>query len=373
MRFMTVPFNDTKRRFTTSRDEVLAAWATVLDQGPFVGGPSINAFEQQFAAYCGAAHCVALANGTDALEFALRALNVRSGDEVVTVANAGGYTTAACQIIGAVPVYIDVSPATCQLNINEIEGALSNKTRAIVVTHLYGYMNDVSEVRSLLRSLGREDLPIIEDCAQAHGATIGGQSAGTLGDVAAFSFYPTKNLGAVGDAGAVLCRDVDVAQRIRQLRQYGWTSKYHSVLPGGRNSRMDPLQAAVLTRQLGTLAASNLTRRKICDLYADNLPPGWTMVRGSDSQFVGHLAVAVAPDPTARERARQVLAERKIGYDIHYPILDCDQPAWQGRGRNSNDLNVSRLLTRKVLSLPCFAEIASDELGQVIDAVHAFR
>jgi len=370
---MTVPFNDTKRRFATSRDELLSAWAAVLDQGVFVGGPSITAFEQEFAAYCGAAHCVALANGTDALEFALRGLNVRSGDEVITVANAGGYTTAACHIIGATPVYIDVSPATCQLDINEIEGALSDKTRAIVVTHLYGYMNDVSEVRSHLRSLGREDLAIIEDCAQAHGATIDGRSAGTLGDVGAFSFYPTKNLGAVGDAGAALCRDVDVAQRIRQLKQYGWTSKYHSVLPGGRNSRMDPLQAAVLSRQLATLADSNLARRKICDLYADNLPLGWTIVRGSGSQFVGHLAVAIAPDPTARERACQVLAEHQIGYDIHYPILDCDQPAWQGLGRNSSDLNVSRLLTCKVISLPCFAEMASNELGQVIDAVRAFR
>jgi dTDP-4-amino-4,6-dideoxygalactose transaminase len=370
---MTVPLNDTRRRFADRREQLFGAWTELLDRGVFVGGPPIELFERRFAEYCGAANCVALANGTDALEFALRALEVGDGDEVITVANAGGYTTAACHVIGAVPVYVDVNDATCQLSVTEIEAALSSKTRALVITHLYGFMNDVSAVRAHLDALRRDDVVIIEDCAQAHGAAIAGRTAGSLGDAAAFSFYPTKNLGAIGDAGAVLCRNPETAQRVRQLRQYGWSTKYLSTLAGGRNSRMDPLQAIVLQQQLDGLMTANRTRREICTRYGDNLPSGWAMVGVDDSRFVAHLAVAIAPDAAARERALRVLTDRKIGYDVHYPTLDCDQPAWYGKGRSLGNLAASRLLTRRVLSLPCFAELTPDELEQVINAIHAFQ
>ena len=332
---MAVPFNDTRRRFIASRSELLAAWELFLDQGVFVGGPAINAFEQKFASYCAAEHCVAVGNGTDALEFALRALGVSTGDEVITVANAGGYTTAACLTIGAIPVYIEVNPTTAQLNLNEIGAALNAKTKAIVVTHLYGLMNDVLGVRSHLSSLGREDVVIVEDCAQAHGATLGGHMAGSLGDAAAFSFYPTKNLGALGDAGAVLCSNSDVAQKVRRLRQYGWDSKYHSVLEGGRNSRMDPLHAIILAEQLPTLTASNEIRRKICNLYASNLPSGWTIVRADDTRFVGHLAVLIAPHPLARQHARQMLADRKVEY-LKFIIQFSIVISRPGRGAGAN-------------------------------------
>jgi dTDP-4-amino-4,6-dideoxygalactose transaminase len=367
-----VPFNDLKRRYAANRQQLLTIWTNFLDDGFFIGGPPINLFEKKFAIHCGASHCVSLASGTDALELALRALNVRPGDEVITVANAGGYTTSACHAIGANPVYIDVHPTTCQFDSGAVETALSSKTRAIVVTHLYGLMNDVTALRSQLRSLAREDIAIVEDCAQAHGASIHGQRAGAQGDVGAFSFYPTKNLGALGDAGAVVCRDADVASRIRQLKQYGWDAKYHSTLPGGRNSRMDPLQAIILTNQLDDLAGSNLTRARICKLYADNLPAGWSLVRAEESHFVAHLAVAIAPNHDSRERARRALTERNIGYDIHYPVLDCDQPAWKERGRTAGDLTISRLLTHRILSLPCFPEMTTEELEQVVDIVRTF-
>jgi dTDP-3-amino-2,3,6-trideoxy-4-keto-D-glucose/dTDP-3-amino-3,4,6-trideoxy-alpha-D-glucose/dTDP-2,6-dideoxy-D-kanosamine transaminase len=369
---MRIPLNDTRRRFIASRTELLAAWERFLEQGVFVGGPSIETFEQKFASYCTAEHCVAVGNGTDALEFALRALGVRNGDEVITVANAGGYTTTACLTIGAVPVYVDVNPTTAQLDLKEIEPVLDAKTKAIVVTHLYGLMNDVSGIRSHLSSLGREDVMIVEDCAQAHGATFDGRRAGSLGDAAAFSFYPTKNLGAVGDAGAVVCSNSGVAEKVRRLRQYGWDLKYHAVLEGGRNSRMDPLHAIILAGQLPTLTASNVKRRKICDLYARSLPSGWTIVRTDDGRFVGHLAVLIAPDPSARQHARQMLEDRNVDSSIHYPILDCDQPAWQERGRKSSELAVSRFLTQRVFSIPCFAEMTADELEHVIDAIRTF-
>jgi aminotransferase EvaB len=369
---MAVPFNDTRRRFAACRSQLFAAWEMLFDEGIFIGGVAVDSFERDFAIYCGIPNCISLANGTDALEFSLRALDVRAGDEVITVANAGGYTTAACHAIGALPVYVDVDTRTCQLDPNCIEQAPGNKTRAIVVTHLYGFMNDVAAIRAQLSSLGRGDIAIVEDCAQAHGASYHGQNVGSIGDAAAFSFYPTKNLGALGDAGAVLCRNTDVATKIRQLRQYGWQPKYHTVLSGGRNSRMDALQAIVLKQQLRTLAASNAKRRDICRMYANNLPQGWTIICANDSRFVGHLAVAIAPDPQSRRHACDLLRQRDVGYDIHYPILDCDQVGWQGRGRCVGNLDESRCLTQRILSLPCFAEMTEDELGEVIDALHAF-
>ena len=366
---MAVPFNDTRRRFVANRQELMKIWQDFLDNGVFVGGPPVLRLEREFAEYCTARYCIALGNGTDALELALRAVGVRRGDEVITVANAGGYTTTACLGIGAIPVYIDIDPTTAQLDVNEIGPALSSKTKALVVTHLFGLMNDVSIVRSRLSSLGRSDVIIIEDCAQAHGAAVAGHQAGSLGDAAAFSFYPTKNLGAVGDAGAVVCSNTEVAQRVEKLRQYGWERKYHSVLVGGRNSRMDPLQAMILTEQLPTLTASNTRRRNICEIYARNLNPGWKMICSEGTEFVGHLAVLIAPSSAVREDARKILIERGVGCDVHYPILDCDQPAWQGQIRVSGDLHVSRLLTQRILSIPCFPEMTANEIEQVVDAI----
>lgn len=369
---MAVPFNDTSRRFAACRDQLFASWGALFHEGTFVGGAAVDSFEHEFASYCGIANCISLANGTDALEFALRALNIGPGDEVITVANAGGYTTTACHLIGAVPVYIDVDTRNCQLDANCIEPALGSLTRAIVVTHLYGLMNDVAAIRDQLSALGRPHIAIVEDCAQAHGASFRGCNVGSIGDAAAFSFYPTKNLGALGDAGAVLCPNFEVANKVRQLRQYGWQKKYNTVLSGGRNSRMDAMQAIVLTQQLPALAASNARRRNICEAYAKNLPKGWTLVGTNDSRFVGHLAVAMAPSPRSRQQAFDILSGRAVGYDVHYPILDCDQVGWQGRGRCVGNLDESRYLTQLILSLPCFAEMTQNELDEVIDALHAF-
>jgi dTDP-4-amino-4,6-dideoxygalactose transaminase len=369
---MAVPFNDTRRRFSSRYAELFAAWNKVFEKGIFVGGPAVEKFEEDFAAFCGAAHCVSLANGTDALEFALRALDVTREDEVITVANAGGYTTAACHAVGAVPVYIDLDPKTLQLDPREIEPAITAKTRVLVVTHLYGFFNDIPVLRRQLDELGRQDIKIVEDCAQAHGAARDGISAGTAGDVGAFSFYPTKNFGALGDAGAVLCRDAAIAEKVRRLRQYGWDEKYHTVIPGGRNSRMDPLQAVVLSQQLPALMTSNLKRNTICKLYAGCLPGGWHIVRLEGTQFVGHMAVVIAPNPASRDHARQILADRRIGHDIHYPLLDCDQPGWLDAGRISGTLDRSREMTQRILSVPCFAEMSDSELNEVSDALRTF-
>jgi dTDP-3-amino-2,3,6-trideoxy-4-keto-D-glucose/dTDP-3-amino-3,4,6-trideoxy-alpha-D-glucose/dTDP-2,6-dideoxy-D-kanosamine transaminase len=368
---MAVPLLDLGRRVAVLEADVMAGWKALLNQGVFIGGAAVEQFESTFARYCGAAHCIALANGTDALELALRALGVQSGDEVITVANAGGYTTAACHVIGAKPVYIDVEPLTCQLNPELIEAAITSKSRALVVTHLYGLMNDVAGLRRRLLGLGRSDIAIVEDCAHAHGACHHGAMAGSLGDAAAYSFYPTKNLGAFGDAGAIVCGNERTAKKARQLRQYGWDKKYQSVIAGGRNSRMDPVQAVVLTSGLEYLASWNARRRDICRIYASHLPSEWRLVYRDSESFVAHLAIAIAPSADAAESARKELKRRKIDYDVHYPTLDSDQPAWRHSGRVVGNLELSRDLTRRITTLPCFAELTADELDQVLDAFKA--
>jgi dTDP-4-amino-4,6-dideoxygalactose transaminase len=370
---MTVPLVDLRRRICVLEADVLIAWKALLKEGPLIGGPAVEQFESAFARYCGVSHCISVANGTDALELGLRALDVQAEDEVITVGNAGGYSTGACHSIGATPVYIDVVPSTCQLSVELVEEAVTSKTRAIVVTHLYGLMNDVVGIRDRLLTLQRPDIAILEDCAQAHGARWGTAMAGSLGDAAAFSFYPTKNLGAFGDAGAILSSDASIAERARQLRQYGWKEKYHTITPGGRNSRMDPLQAIVLLLELKHLAMWNKQRQKICRAYARHLPPGWSLVYRDSENFVGHLAVAIAPDHQAACAGRDELRRRDIGYDVHYPTLDSDQVGWRHRGRIVGSLEVSRNLTKRITSLPCFAELTADELDQVLDAIHAFR
>ena len=196
--------------------DVLTAWTALLEEGPLIGGTAVEQFETTFARYCGVSHCISVANGTDALELGLRALGVQPQDEVITVGNAGGYTTAACQAIGATPVYIDVVSSTCQFSAELVEEAVTCKTRAVVVTHLYGMMNDVVDIRDRLLTLQRPDIAILEDCAQAHGARWGSAMAGSLGDAGHSASYPTKNLGAFGDAGAILSSDASIARKARQ-------------------------------------------------------------------------------------------------------------------------------------------------------------
>jgi dTDP-4-amino-4,6-dideoxygalactose transaminase len=358
-----------RRRYVNRRADILADIGGLLDSGLLIGGEPVSGFESAFADWCGCAHAIGVANGTDALEFALRSVGVGAGDEVICVANAGGYATVVCQTIGARPVYIDVAAETLQLDFALIGEALSPATRAIIVTHLYGWMNDVEAVRRELARLGRPDVLIVEDCAQAHGARRGEASAGSLGDVAAFSFYPTKNMGALGDAGCVTCQDEGRAAHLLQLRQYGWSAKYQVTRAHGRNSRLDPIQALGLRRELDIIDAGNLRRRAVWRRYREALPNSWGLIGIDDAAFVAHLAIVVAPDEAARDRMQAALRERGIGTDIHYPILDCDQAGWRGVGRVAGKLDASRAAVGRILSLPCFPELGEDEQAQVIEAM----
>jgi dTDP-4-amino-4,6-dideoxygalactose transaminase len=361
---VTVPVNDLGRAVAARRPEIDAAVKRVLDSGWYVMGPEHDAFEQELAEYVGVAAAVGVANGTDALQLALAAAGCRPGDGVITVANAGGYTSTACRALGLRPVYVDVDPASLLMTAETMRSGLDAHPRAVVVTHLYGAMVDMPAVMAEAKE---HSLTVIEDCAQAIGARLGGRAAGSFGQLATFSFYPTKNVGALGDAGAVVTSDQQKADLLRSLRQYGWSGKYNAVNLGGRNSRMDELQAAILRLRLQDADTNNGRRREIHRAYADALRgSAHRMVHGADPSFVAHLAVMTSPLPRADLRDR--LRRCGVLTDVHYPTCDHRQPAVSAQFRGV-DLAVSQAAAEQVLTLPCFPELTEQEIATVCTAL----
>lgn len=373
-----IPLNDLKRTFDVHGDALRDAASRVMRSGWWLLGPETRAFCAGFADYVGGGECIGVANGTDALEIALRAVASDGrfsprGDEepaeVLLAANAGGYSTVACRLVGLTPIYADVDPVTLLLSIDAAVAATSARTVAVVATHLYGGMLDVPALRRALDAAGRERVAIVEDCAQAHGLRGCGGMAGGFGDIATFSFYPTKNLGALGDGGAVLTRDADLAGAVRALHQYGWSRKYAINTPFGRNSRLDEIQAAMLHVLLPHLDRANAARVAIVDAYAAALPAGLSLV-ASPAGNVAHLAVVRT---SAREALQAHLAAHGIASDVHYPILDCDQPGLADLPfRVADELRNSRAATAEILTLPCFPTMTRDEISRVCEALAAF-
>lgn len=361
----TVPVNSLLRHVAPLRDALARAAAEVVGSGYFVLGPQVARFEAQFADYCGVGHAVGVANGTDALEIALKCVGVGPGDAVVVAANAAMYGTSAVLACGARPAFADVLETYATLDPDRVQALLDDGegVKAIVVTHLYGRLAHVADIVRRCRARG---VAVVEDCAQAHGARDGtGRMAGAFGDVAAFSFYPTKNLGALGDGGVVISNDADIAARARQLRQYGWSCKYVNALPGGRNSRLDEIQAAMLSVMLPHLDHWNACRRSIANRYSAEitstlleLPP----VAGDE--FVAHLYV-VRSD--RRDHVRGVLEAACIQTDVHYPRSDHRQPCHEGR-YDAVRLPVTERDAERVLTLPCFPEMTDHEVTKVIRA-----
>lgn len=359
----SIPVNDLKPSTLPLQERLRAGIEQVLEAGWFLEGPQTSAFEAEFAAYIGSGHGVAVGNGTDALELALRAAGIAAGDEVVTVANAGGYTTTACQAIGATPHYADIDAESLLLDLDRLEECLTDRTRAVVVTHLYGRMVDVARVKEIAGSA----IVVVEDCAQAHGANLEGRRAGSIGDFATFSFYPTKNLGALGDAGLVLVRDAGHEKTLRALKQYGWSSRYHVSVSHGRNTRMDEIQAAVLRIKLPHLDDWNAERRRIAAAY-DAAVAGSKIrcFQGNHAGNVHHLYVIRHPE---RDRIRDRLLALGVGTTVHYPVLDCDQPGLAAMPMKSADLRNSRQAAAEILSLPCYPGMAPDHVAQVVSAL----
>ncbi|HSN18556.1 MAG TPA: DegT/DnrJ/EryC1/StrS family aminotransferase [Gammaproteobacteria bacterium] len=359
---MKVLFNDLKRETAELRAQLDAAAARVMERGWYLVGEELKSFEQAFARYLGVNHSLGMANGTDALELALRCLDVGAGDKVIVAPNAGMYGTIAVSRVGAEPVFADVDPHNLCLSPAGVEAAARCGAKAVIITHLYGQMADAKGIVTVARKHG---LRVIEDCAQAHGARRDGTLAGTLGDIACFSFYPTKNLGALGDAGGVATNDATLADKAATLRQYGWKGKYRVEVPHGRNSRMDELQAAFLLAKLPHLDARNERRRAIWRRYREALGGKLQLVGNDGADFVAHLCVLRSPD---RDGLRQRLSDAGIATDIHYPIPDHRQPVWGGRF-DAVSLPAAEKACAEVLSLPCFPEMTEQEVAHVTDAL----
>jgi aminotransferase EvaB len=337
----------------------------VVNRHWYIMGEEVKAFEHEFADYVGAEHCISVANGSEALEIALLGLGVGPGDRVVTVANAGFYSSTAIRAVGAEPVYVDVDDTTLTMCPESLKGALTKPAKVVIITHLYGQLADIESLALLARTAGAA---VLEDCAQSHGARSGNRLCGSFGDAACFSFYPTKNLGALGDGGAIVTSSFDIAQRLLKLRQYGWAAKYHVTVPLGRNSRLDEMQAAILRVKLPMLDKWNAERRSIAKRYFNAfaaLPIQLPASLGDD--FVAHLFVVRVED---RDAFMLYLKQHYISTDIHYPIPDHWQTAYVLN--ESFDLRVTEMVSSKLVSLPCFPGLTFEEVERVIEVVSSF-
>ena len=357
---MNVPLNDCRRQNLGLAAEMDEAIRRVLTSGRYLLGPETESFEAEFAAHCHRKHAVSVGNGTDALEIALRALGCGPGDEVVTVPNAGMYATTAVLQVGAAPVFADVEENTLLISPESVKSVLSEKTRAVVVTHLYGKLANMIGVRE---AVGDRRIPVLEDCAHAHGAERDGSPAGSFGEIATFSFYPTKNLGAIGDGGAIVTDRTDLFERVTRLHQYGWQQRFHAAIPYGRNSRMDELQAACLRVKLPFLDGWNRRRREIVQRYIKAaLATRFRIVHKPERDTAAHLCVARHP---AREEVFRQMRQSGVAVTIHYPVLDHQQAALASIPWRENGLEAAAKAQKEIFTLPCFPELNEDEVSHV--------
>jgi dTDP-4-amino-4,6-dideoxygalactose transaminase len=352
---MRVPFLDLRRQ---PRGEVEAALARVLDRGQFILSHEVARFETAFADYCGTRHAVGVASGTDAITIALLAAGIRTGDEVITAPNTCVPTLVGIERAGARPVLADVDATTYTLDPNEVERRLTPRTRAILPVHLYGQTADMGSLLELARA---RNLLVVEDCAQAHGAEHADHKAGSMGDAGAFSFYPTKNLGCLGDGGAITTDDEDIAARARLLRNYGERERFNHVLRG-LNSRLDEFQAAVLSLRLRKLDAGNARRREHARAYTSTLRSSsvFCPIEGTPNRHVYHLYVVQAD---SRDEMRALLSERGIGTAVHYPVPVHRQPAYVDLDVPGG-FPVAESLCSRVLSLPLSPEHSDAEITE---------
>jgi dTDP-4-amino-4,6-dideoxygalactose transaminase len=357
-----IPFLDLKRVNAAHTIGIEAAFARVMASGWYILGDEVKAFEQEFAAYCQVKHCITVANGLDALHLILRAYGIGEGDEVIVPSNTFIATWLAVSQAGATPVPVEPNAQTHNLDPNLVEQAVTKRTRAIMPVHLYGQPADMVALREIAQ---RHDLRLIEDAAQAHGARLHGRRVGSLGDAAGFSFYPGKNLGALGDGGAVTTDDDALAERLRMLRNYGSNVKYHHDV-AGVNSRLDEIQAAVLRCKLPHLDAENTARSLIAERYMERLQ-GLPLVLPqviAGAQAVWHLMVVATPQ---RAQLQKALTHAGIGYQVHYPVACHQQGAYAGQ--HWPDLPVAQTLQHQVLSLPMAPYLSMADVDTVTDVV----
>lgn len=362
-----IPAFELKKQYEMLRPELDEIVKRILAGGSYILGEEVAAFEKEFAEYCQASHAVGVASGTDSLQLALMACGVSAGDEVVAPSHTAVATIAAIEMTGARPVLVDIDLSRYTLDPARIAKAITPKTRAIIPVHLYGCPADMDSILEIARE---KNLFVIEDASQAHGATIAGRRVGSLGHIAAFSFYPTKNLGAFGDGGAVVTNDPRLAEKVHLLRQYGWKERYISQVKG-LNSRLDELQAGILRVKLRRLEEWNQRRRHLASLYVDllsdsdlTLPP-----QPPDLEPVFHQFVVRHP---RRDALREHLKSQGIHTLVHYPVPVHLQPAYADLGLGRGSLPNSEQAADEVLSLPLYPELTEDQVGRVANACLSF-
>jgi dTDP-4-amino-4,6-dideoxygalactose transaminase len=364
---MSVPFVDLKAQYQTIKTDIDAAIERIVSNTAFVGGEDVKQFEQEFAAYCEAKACAAVGNGTDALYLALRALGIGAGDEVITVAHTFIATSEAISQTGAKPVFVDIEPDTMLMSPDALAAAVTTSTKAIIVVHLYGQPCDMDRIMKIAAD---HDLKVIEDAAQAHGARWKGKRVGTLGDVACFSFYPGKNLGAYGDGGAVVSNDEALITTVRKIANHGRLEKYTHEIEGV-NSRLDGLQAAILRVKLPHLDGWNASRKQVAAKYTKKLSGSGVVFTkiSPDADPVWHLfVVRVQNRPAFQNR----LKEKGISTGVHYPIPLHLQDAYKHQGLSTGSFPATEKAAAEIVSLPMYAELTDSMIDEVVAGVLAY-
>ncbi len=360
----SIPLVDLKAQYESIQEEIDEAIRRVIDATAFIMGPEVRSFEEAFAAYCGVEHAVGVGSGTAALFLALKACGIGPGDEVITTPFTFIATAETIAQVGARPVFVDIDPVTYNLDPERIEAAITPRTRAILPVHLYGQPAEMDTICAIAKAHG---LWVIEDAAQAHGARYKGKRVGSLGDIACFSFYPSKNLGAYGDGGAVVTNNAALADRVRSLRDHGRSSKYiHNEL--GWGLRLDALQAAILKAKLPHLDAWNEARRARARYYAERLADTEVTVPVA-LPYVEHVYHCYVVRTARRDEVYEALRARGIGVGLHYPVPLHLQPAFQSLGYAEGAFPISEQCSREVLSLPMYAELTRDQQDAVVQAL----
>jgi dTDP-4-amino-4,6-dideoxygalactose transaminase len=362
---MKVPLLDLNAHHEPFVHEFTNAIQEVIESGAFAGGPFVQRFEQEFAAYCGCKYAIGVGNGTDALWLTLLALGVGEGDEVITVPNTFVATAEAISYCKAQPVFVDADEITFTLDPAELEKCLTPRTKAIIPVHLFGQPANMDPILQFARAYG---LFVIEDAAQAHGALYDGRKAGTMGDAGCFSFYPGKNLGAFGEAGAVVTNNTDLAEKIRVLRDHGQSRKYHHTLIGW-NCRMDGIQAAVLSVKLHHLDQANLLRRQHASFYNEAFAGIHDVATPVEADYARHVYHIYAIRVQERDEIRRFLEAKGIGCGVHYPIPIHLQEAWRNLGYAEGAFSIAENLAKEFLSLPMFPELTEEQIEYVAHCV----
>jgi len=365
---MGVPFLDLRQQYQSIKDEVNISLQQVMDSSRFVLGENVNFLEKEFAGFCETDYAVGVANGTDALRLALIACGIEKGDEVITIPNTFIATTEAISQTGVKIVFVDINLSTYNIDVSQIEGAINERTRAIVPVHLFGEPADMNPIMKIAR---KYNLKVIEDACQAHGAEYKGKKVGSIGDAGCFSFYPSKNLGAFGDGGMVVTNGNEIAQKIKMLRDHGQIKKYEHLVEG-YNSRLDEIQAAILRVKLKRLDEWNKLRRKNASIYNDLLEDVDEVVMPLEAEYAKHVYHLYVIRTHRRDELQDWLKSKGIGTGLHYPIPLHLQRAYEYLGYKEGDFPVAEECAKQILSLPMFPELTQEEIEKVVTEIKRF-